>query len=31
MTTFRERYLSYDELTAQLQAWAAAHPGHARL
>lgn len=31
MTTFRERYLSYDELTAQLQAWATAHPDHARL
>ncbi|MBK6693155.1 MAG: peptidase M14 [Myxococcales bacterium] len=28
---FRNRYLSYDELTTQLSAWASAFPEHARL
>src|SRR5688572_2228603 len=28
---FRTRYLDYDELTAQVRAWASAHPDHVRL
>lgn len=31
MTSFRDRYLDYAELTAQLQAWARAHPDFVRL
>src|SRR3954447_4489289 len=31
MSLFRTKYPSYDELTRQLQAWAAAHPSFVRL
>ncbi|MBW2464137.1 MAG: peptidase M14 [Deltaproteobacteria bacterium] len=31
MATFREKYLDHDELTAQVKAWAAAHPDIVRL
>ena len=29
--SFRNRYLDYDEITAQVRAWAAAHPNLVRV